>query len=108
MIKEIKNEEADIEIEGGSDSEGSDEDFSKEETNNLFTQVLKRNNIRDYKDQKTRKIKNAKMNFRKDDSENREVITEEGEGKKYRSSRLLDLSKPPQQKPMKRGISYEC
>ena len=68
---------------------------------------MKRNNCQQYKKHKLRRIKNPKVVFRKDDIENKEVIQEEAETKKYCSSRLLDLSKPPQQKPLRRGISYE-
>ena len=107
LIKEIKNEEDDVEIEGGSDSEGSEEDLTKEETSNLVSQILKRNNCQQYKNHKLRKIKNPKITYRKDDAENKKVIPEEADTKKYSSSRLLDLSKPPQQKLMRRGISYE-
>ena len=73
LIKEIKNEEQKVEIEGGSDSEGSEEDFSKDEAKNLISQILKRNNCKDYKKIRMR-TKQNKIQFRKDENDNKEIL----------------------------------
>lgn len=73
---------------------------------------MKKNNCKDYKNQCIPKIKNRKLLYRKEQSENsyskpQELNNEEPENKKYRSSRLFDLSKAPP-KILKKNISIEC
>ena len=64
-MEEIKNEEEHIEIEGNSDSEASEEDFTKEEAKNLFSYILKRGNCSDIMKKKTEKVKSPKFCIRK-------------------------------------------
>lgn len=59
-------------MEGGSDSESEGEDLSKEETNNLFTQIMKRDCQTSYKyiiREKKRTAKAAKIGYKKKDNE---------------------------------------
>lgn len=60
LIKEIKNEEEHVEIEGGSDSEGSEDDLSQEESSTLFRQIMQRNNQSSYNYKRIKKTKNLK------------------------------------------------
>lgn len=96
------------EIEGSSDSESEGEDFSKEESNNLFTQIMKRNNPSGYgyvirEKKKNRNVRlnymngngnnsnngNKKKDNEEDDTENINRGGEIGENKKFKSARMI-------------------
>ena len=53
------------ELEGGSDSEGSEEDLTSEESNKLFKQIISRNDTRNGYKSNNWRAKNIKLNMRK-------------------------------------------